>query len=210
VYPLEIAKTRLAVCSAGTYRGLVHCLFDAVQREGPRSLYRGLGPALLSIVPASGVDLAVYNTLKDKYFSVVAMEGGTAHDIPIPVSLGLGVAAGASGAVVAYPLTVVRTKLIAQGMPGRPVRFSSALHCFQQIHRDSGVRGMWRGLAPALLKTVPAVSASYATFEATKRLGRGWAPLGGEQLGPCAASLWLSELCGRVWPQSSANRFSMQ
>ena len=34
VYPLEIAKTRMALGYTGQYRGIMHCLGDAVKTNG--------------------------------------------------------------------------------------------------------------------------------------------------------------------------------
>lgn len=65
VYPLDVVKTRLAASSAGDYNGIMHCLQHSVRKEGVGVLFKGLKPALLGIVPAAGVDLAVYNTLRD-------------------------------------------------------------------------------------------------------------------------------------------------
>ncbi|CAE7647868.1 SLC25A25 [Symbiodinium sp. CCMP2456] len=64
VYPLDVTKTRLAAAPSGTYSGILDCLQRTVAVEGFRALYKGIWPALLAIVPASGIDLAVYNTLK--------------------------------------------------------------------------------------------------------------------------------------------------
>ena len=52
-YPLDIVKTRLAASSKGDYRGIWHCLRHSVQAEGYRALFKGIGPALLAIMPAS-------------------------------------------------------------------------------------------------------------------------------------------------------------
>jgi len=114
VYPLDVTKTRLAVSSSGTYMGIFHCLQHTVAMEGPRALYKGVGVALLAIVPAAGIDLCVYNTLRERYQSR-RKQNGNKDGVPIMVALSFGVMSSLSGAVVAYPLTLVRTRLIAQG-----------------------------------------------------------------------------------------------
>ena len=67
VYPLEIAKTRLAVSPEGAYKGLIDCLTSTVRQEGFRALYRGFGTSALGIVPYAGTDLMVFNTLKSRW-----------------------------------------------------------------------------------------------------------------------------------------------
>ena len=42
IYPLEVAKTRLAVASPGTYRGVVHCIQRTARAEGVGALYKGV------------------------------------------------------------------------------------------------------------------------------------------------------------------------
>ena len=62
--PPQVAKTRLAVATPGTYEGLGHCLRSSVRAEGLGALYKGLGASLIGIIPFSAVDLALYNTFK--------------------------------------------------------------------------------------------------------------------------------------------------
>ena len=61
-------KTRLAAYGPGCmYTGVLQC-FRAIYREGGlRRLYRGVGPSLLGIIPYAGIDLAVFETLKEAY-----------------------------------------------------------------------------------------------------------------------------------------------
>lgn len=173
VYPLDVTKTRLALASVGTYLGIWHCMRQTFVEEGPRALYKGVGPALLAIIPASGIDLAVYNTLRVRYRERTQKQGSPAQDIPIGLAFCFGAMSATCGALVAYPLTVIRTQLIAQGMPGRPRKYRGMYHCFRSMLAESGVLGMYRGLAPAMLKTIPAMSIGYGSFEAAKRLGGG-------------------------------------
>ncbi len=42
IYPMEVAKTRLAIAASGEYRGIAHCLASIFRAEGPRALYKGL------------------------------------------------------------------------------------------------------------------------------------------------------------------------
>ena len=66
IYPLEVAKTRIAVASSGTYEGILHCIQLTARKEGLLALYKGLGASLTGIIPFSAVDLALYNTFKQE------------------------------------------------------------------------------------------------------------------------------------------------
>jgi hypothetical protein len=66
-YPLDVTKTRLAASKAGQYTGILDCMTSTVRGEGFLALFKGVRPALAAIIPASGVDLAVYNTLREAY-----------------------------------------------------------------------------------------------------------------------------------------------
>lgn len=87
---------------------------------------------------------------------------------PIYISLAFGATSAICGSLLGYPLTLIRTRLMAQGMPGRPERYRGMVDCFRSILRESGFFGLYRGLTPALLKTVPAVSIGYGAFETAK------------------------------------------
>lgn len=191
VYPLDVAKTRMAVAESSVYTGVGHCLAKTVAADGLRGLYRGLGPALASIMPVAGVDLTVFNTLKERYIaweqenqplqSPERSHGRSTQptQLPIPVSLGIGATAALAGGLLGYPLTVVRTRLITQHMAsgdcGRPptlgqFRYTGAVDALVQIWQREGVRGLYRGQVPSLMKSLPAVSIGYCTFEATRSL----------------------------------------
>lgn len=53
-------KTRLALGKTGQYNGIADCLRQVLRLEGPLSLYRGLTPSLVGIIPYAGIDLSVY------------------------------------------------------------------------------------------------------------------------------------------------------
>ena len=52
IYPLELIRTRLAVCPEGTYAGLSAAAASIWRTEGALSFYRGLLPSLVSHPPA--------------------------------------------------------------------------------------------------------------------------------------------------------------
>lgn len=57
IYPLEMVRTRLAVCPMGTYTGISDCFRQIVRLEGYRAFYRGLSP---SLVRPSGLPPSCY------------------------------------------------------------------------------------------------------------------------------------------------------
>ncbi|OQS07417.1 carrier superfamily protein [Thraustotheca clavata] len=162
IYPLEMAKTYLCLAKPGDYNGIAHCLHSIVQRDGIAGLYRGLAPSLLGILPYAGVDLALFFTLKEAYVNKYEHAPSVGH------VLLFGAISSTCGQVVSYPLQVVRTKLQAQGMKGRHVVYTGMRDCLVKIVQSHGISGLYRGILPNFMKSVPAISISYAVFETVK------------------------------------------
>jgi solute carrier family 25 carnitine/acylcarnitine transporter 20/29 len=51
--PPDVIKSRIQSAPAGTYKGFVDCTMKIVSTEGPKALFKGLGPALLRAFPAN-------------------------------------------------------------------------------------------------------------------------------------------------------------
>ena len=65
---------------------------------------------------------------------------------------------------------MVRTLLQLQGLPGRKHEFNGMLDCAVKTIKADGPFGLYRGILPNFMKSVPAIAISYAVFEKMKRL----------------------------------------
>lgn len=94
------------------------------------------------------------------------------HDIEnpsIPVLLACGSISTISGQLVSYPLALLRTRLQAQEVPMDSSDRDTMSKLLVRIWRNEGVRGLYRGLLPNIIKVVPAVSISYVVYENMKK-----------------------------------------
>lgn len=142
IYPLELIRTRLAICPKGTYRGIADAALRVFKSEGPRAFYRGLTPSLIGILPYAGVDIAAFETLKEALLDAYEPRG----EPPPPAAI---IAAGAASSSVAqfcsYPLALVRTRLQAQGAGGRPIKYGGMVDVIRKTVASEGVRGLYKG-----------------------------------------------------------------
>ncbi|XP_037634191.1 calcium-binding mitochondrial carrier protein SCaMC-2-A isoform X2 [Sebastes umbrosus] len=164
IYPMEVLKTRLALRTTGQYSGISDCAKQIFRREGLRAFYKGYVPNMLGIIPYAGIDLAVYETLKNNYLQ---QYGTNSSDPGVVVLLACGTVSSTCGQLASYPLALVRTRMQAQAaMKGSQQVTMSGL--FRQILQSEGPTGLYRGLAPNFLKVIPAVSISYVVYEHLK------------------------------------------
>uniref|UniRef100_A0A3B5KU04 Solute carrier family 25 member 25b n=1 Tax=Xiphophorus couchianus TaxID=32473 RepID=A0A3B5KU04_9TELE len=165
IYPMEVLKTRLALRKTGQYSGILDCAKHILQREGVAAFYKGYVPNMLGIIPYAGIDLAVYETLKNSWLQRFATDSA---DPGVFVLLACGTTSSTCGQLASYPLALVRTRMQAQAsLPAGPQLSMSAL--FRLIVRTEGPLGLYRGLAPNFMKVVPSVSISYVVYEHLKR-----------------------------------------
>uniref|UniRef100_A0A3B1K6I8 Solute carrier family 25 member 25b n=1 Tax=Astyanax mexicanus TaxID=7994 RepID=A0A3B1K6I8_ASTMX len=165
IYPMEVLKTRLALGRTGQYSGIADCAKYIFRKEGVAAFYKGYIPNMLGIIPYAGIDLAVYETLKNSWLQRYATDSA---DPGVFVLLACGTMSSTCGQLASYPLALVRTRMQAQAatMEGGPQMSMSGL--FRHIVRTEGATGLYRGLAPNFMKVIPAVSISYVVYENLK------------------------------------------
>jgi solute carrier family 25 phosphate transporter 23/24/25/41 len=173
VYPLEVVKTLLTVDRA-KYKGILQG-FALLIRETNSwfSLYRGLTPTLVAMFPYVGIEFAVYETLKIAIEARRAKAAGAdakAEDANLPTValLLIGALAGALAQSSCHPLDVVRKRLQLQGLGGRPKLYHNMIHGIFGIARAEGVKGLYKGLGPAWIATIPGTGSSYVVYEIAK------------------------------------------
>ncbi|XP_052602769.1 mitochondrial carrier protein SCaMC-3L isoform X1 [Peromyscus californicus insignis] len=114
INPMEVLKTRLTLRFTGQYKGLLDCARQILERDGTRALYRGYLPNMLGIIPYACTDLAVYELLRCLW----QKSGRDMTDPSGLVSLSSVTLSTTCGQMASYPLTLVRTRMQAQGQPG--------------------------------------------------------------------------------------------
>lgn len=174
-YPLDFIRCRLSMQSTSqlVYKGVVDGIVQVARKEGFLRLYTGLAPTLVGIVPYAGIQLSVYDLTKDFLLSV---RGTTKPDqLDFFVS---GAWAGMMAQTAAFPIELVRRRMQVRGFDVKDVD-SVASHTpqkvtfideFRNIIKQSGFRGLYRGLWPNYLKIVPSQGVSFLVFEQSKVL----------------------------------------
>ncbi|XP_048469672.1 calcium-binding mitochondrial carrier protein SCaMC-2-B isoform X3 [Rhincodon typus] len=164
IYPMEVLKTRLALRKTGQYSGMLDCAKHVFKKEGIRAFYKGYVPNMLGIIPYAGIDLAIYETLKNSWLQRYATDS---VDPGVFVLLACGTVSSTCGQLASYPLALVRTRMQAQATAeGAPQ--PTMLGLFRHILSTEGAIGLYRGLAPNFMKVIPAVSISYVVYENLK------------------------------------------
>ena len=128
---------------------------------GFRAYYRGLTWGLIGQFPYSALDLFTFESLKRSIIRRNTKIRGCNKDqaAPGPIATAtIGGFSGAFGASVVYPINLLRTRLQTQGTKEHPRTYTGIVDCTKQTLKGEGVRGLFKGITPNLIKVVPAVS----------------------------------------------------
>jgi solute carrier family 25 ornithine transporter 2/15 len=142
-------------------------------------MYRGLGSTVAREMPGYYVFFLAYEAsrtyLNDWHHGPVGKT--TNRDEPTWVTMMAGAAAGTCLWLVVYPVDAVKSRIQASsGGGGGCVETSSGnfLKTMALSVRTEGPLALYRGLAPTLLRTVPASAVMFWTVERTNSLLTGY------------------------------------
>jgi solute carrier family 25 phosphate transporter 23/24/25/41 len=177
VYPIDTLKFRM---QCETVSGGLHGnrLIIATAKKmwttgGIVAYYRGLPMGLFGIFPYAALDLGTFEYLKRYIATKNAKRLGCHEEDAEPggfMTAAIGGFSGAFGASAVYPLNVLRTRLQSQGTVLHPRTYTGIMDVTRQTIQGEGVRGLFRGLTPNLLKVIPAVSITYVVYDKSKKV----------------------------------------
>ncbi|KAK3058131.1 hypothetical protein LTR09_001209 [Extremus antarcticus] len=173
-YPLDIVRTRLSIQSASFERlgvkniesklpGMWQTMKTMYATEGGiLALYRGIIPTVAGVAPYVGLNFMIYESVR-AYFTPDGAQN--------PSSIGKLCAGAISGGVAqtcTYPLDVLRRRFQINTMSGMGYQYKSIADALRTIFAQEGVRGLYKGIAPNLLKVAPSMASSWLSFEMTR------------------------------------------
>jgi solute carrier family 25 (mitochondrial phosphate transporter), member 23/24/25/41 len=175
VYPLDTLKFRLQCETVqGGLKG--NALIVQTARKmwadgGVRAAYRGLTTGLLGMFPYSAIDMGTMEFLKRTFRNYKSKRTGKHEEDcqagPLATAL-MGGTSGAFGASVVYPINVVRTRLQTQGTVMHRATYTGIWDVTQKTIQREGIRGLYKGLGPNLIKVVPSMSITWVVYDSMK------------------------------------------
>ncbi|KAF2493757.1 mitochondrial carrier protein-like protein [Lophium mytilinum] len=172
-YPLDIVRTRLSIQSASfadlkkssgqKLPGMWSVLVTMYKTEGGFSaLYRGIIPTVAGVAPYVGLNFMVYESMRVAF----TKEGDS--DPNAAGKLAAGAISGAVAQTCTYPFDVLRRRFQINTMSGMGYQYNSIGGAIRQIIKTEGVRGLYKGIVPNLLKVAPSMASSWLSFEFTR------------------------------------------
>ncbi|KAL4962669.1 putative mitochondrial carrier protein [Aspergillus stella-maris] len=173
-YPLDIVRTRLSIQSASfaalkhgaageKLPGMLSTMILIYKNEGGfLALYRGIIPTVAGVAPYVGLNFMTYESVR-KYL--------TPDGESTPGALRKLLAGAISGAVAqtcTYPFDVLRRRFQINTMSNMGYQYTSIFDAVRVIVAEEGMRGLFKGITPNLLKVAPSMASSWLSFELTR------------------------------------------
>ncbi|KAH8295915.1 hypothetical protein KR018_000298 [Drosophila ironensis] len=169
VTPIEMVRIKMQT-GVITYTELWRVMRILVQKHGVRGLWRGWPPTILRDAPFSGIYWAAYETMK------------RAFRVPEPsflFSFLAGACSGALATLVTMPFDLITTHtqielgqdVLYEGegkdKPGKAGK-RTVFGRLRYIYRQQGLRALYAGVMPRMLRVMPACAIMISTFEYSK------------------------------------------
>ncbi|KAK8189285.1 putative mitochondrial oxaloacetate transporter [Phyllosticta capitalensis] len=151
------------------YRGVLHGISVILKNEGPKGLFRGINCAYIYQILLNGCRLGFYEPIRGTLTSILYKDANVQ-------SFGLNIFSGASsgilGAAAGSPFFLIKTRLQSYS-PFLPVgtqhKYRNAWDGMKQIYGNEGIKGLYRGVGPAMVRTGFGSSVQLPTYFFAKR-----------------------------------------
>ena len=165
--PITLVKTRMEYAGAGggsggqRYRGTLDALRTIARTEGPRGLFRGLGPTVASNAPFSALYYLFYSRLQHRLADAAA---SGALPVPPPVqNFVAGTTAAVAATLLTQPADMIRTHM--QLGLGKGGGVSGPVSALRGVVRERGAAALLAGTGPRVLKRTLQTALVWTLYE---------------------------------------------
>jgi len=186
-YPTEFVKTRSQF--SGQKETPIRIIRETLRTRGISGLYSGCPALVIGNATKAGVRFLSY----DHFKSMLADSQGK---VSAPRSLLAGLGAGMMEAIFAVtPSETIKTKLIEDSRRPNP-QYRGLIHGTTSIVREEGLRGIYRGLFPVMMRQGANSAIRFTTYTTLKQFVQGTARPG-QQL-PSTITFGIGAIAGLV------------
>lgn len=176
-HPFETVKIRLQLqgelqskdVAVKKYRGVFHGVSVIFKNEGIKGLYRGIGSAYIYQSLLNGCRLGFYEPLRSRSARLVFKDDKVQS---LGINIFSGAASGILGAAVGSPFFLVKTRLqsFSPFLPvGTQHKYRNSIDGLRQIYSGEGIKGLYRGVGAAMIRTGFGSSVQLPTYFFAKR-----------------------------------------
>ncbi|XP_078258984.1 mitochondrial ornithine transporter 1-like [Rhinoraja longicauda] len=171
ICPTELVKCRLQAMHemktsgklAEGHPSTVWAVIKGVLKtDGPLGMYQGLSSTLMREMPGYFFFFGGYE-LGRTFFTRAGHSKDELGPVPLMVSGGFG---GACLWIAVYPIDCVKSRIQVLSMTGQQAGFFST---FRNIFMTEGIKAIYSGLTPTMIRAFPANGALFLAYELSRR-----------------------------------------
>mmetsp|Transcript_15707 Transcript_15707/g.47345 ORF Transcript_15707/g.47345 Transcript_15707/m.47345 type:complete len:296 (-) Transcript_15707:589-1476(-) len=156
--PTELVKVRLQ-SKDGARGGPGAVIRKVIAEDGFLGLWRGTVPAATRAAIMTASQLATYNEIKAQTRRLTGWGEG------VHLHLAASMIAGLVSTTVTSPVDVVKTKMFVAGN-----QYTGPIHCFRDLIRREGLRGLFKGWVPNYCRLGPQTTITFVAVEKLRQL----------------------------------------
>ena len=149
------------------YNGMLGTIKTIAADEGPRALWSGLSPGLQRQFVYAGLRIGLYVPIRN----ALCGEMKPGENPTLLQKIAAGMATGAIGISVANPTDLVKVRMQGQGkLPPAERPYSSSMDCYKKTVQADGVKGLWVGVGPNIMRNSVINAAELAAYDQFKQM----------------------------------------
>lgn len=161
--PFDTTKVRLQSAPEGTYTGTLDVVRKLLKNEGFAGFYKGTLTPLIGVGACVSIQFGVNEYMKRLFTKVNADRGMADTRLTTSQFYASGAAAGVANSFLGCPIEHIRIRLQTQTSN----LYSGPMDCIRKIvSYSNGVSGLFRGIAPTIIREGHGMGMYFLTFEA--------------------------------------------
>lgn len=151
--PFDLIKVRV---QTGQYSSPISAFTQTLKNEGPRAFYKGTAAPLIGVGSCVSIQFYAFHEAKRR----ILLKTGNSN-LTYSQFYASGATAGIVNSVIAGPVEQLRILLQTQ----KDGRYKGPIDATKQIHRQFGIKGLFRGLNVTIAREAQAYGMWFLTFE---------------------------------------------
>ena len=172
-YPLDIMRTQFTIQGKEKiYPTMASFISNTFQKQGIKGFYTGISPTLVGITPYIGLNFSFYDITK-RWMDTNAKAKTEEGQVMGALRTGFaGAVAGGASKFLVYPLDTVKRRMQASALRSSieggnvlAIKYRGMVDCITRTVADEGAAGLYKGIAPTLLKSCISTAVTFAAYE---------------------------------------------